>query len=113
MENIPEQVQKLKRVVDSDFLILLVLILSASLSFSLGYLAGRDGKDEEVRITNGIEVLEEVGEQNFVASVSGSKYHLPWCSGAQRIKEENKLWFSTKENAELAGYEPASNCPGI
>jgi hypothetical protein len=52
-------------------------------------------------------------EGGYVASKSGTKYHLPWCSGAQRIKEENKVWFSTKESAEAAGYAPAANCPGI
>lgn len=49
----------------------------------------------------------------YVASKNGSKYHLPWCSGAQRIKEENKVWFETKAEAEKAGYTPAANCPGI
>ncbi len=49
----------------------------------------------------------------YVASKSGSVYHLPWCSGAKRIKEENKVWFMSKEEAERAGYRPASNCKGI
>ena len=49
----------------------------------------------------------------YVASKSGSAYHFPWCSGAQRIKEENKVWFATKEEAEAAGYRPASNCKGL
>jgi Metal binding domain of Ada len=52
-------------------------------------------------------------EGGYVASKSGEKYHLPWCSGAKRIKEENKIWFKTKAEAEAAGYEPASNCKGI
>lgn len=55
-------------------------------------------------------VLSEAG---YVASKSGTKYHLPWCSGAKRIKEENKIWFATKEAAEAAGYTPAANCKGI
>lgn len=52
-------------------------------------------------------------EGGYVASKSGTKYHLPWCSGAKRIKEENKVWFATKEEAEAAGYSPASNCKGL
>ena len=55
----------------------------------------------------------EVTEGSYVASKSGTKYHLPWCGGAQRIKEENKVWFKTKEDAEKAGYTPAANCKGI
>ncbi len=49
----------------------------------------------------------------YVASKKGAKYHLPWCSGAQRIIEANKIWFATKMEAEKAGYTPAANCPGI
>lgn len=52
-------------------------------------------------------------QSTYVASKTGTKYHLPWCSGAQRIKEENKVWFATKAAAEAAGYEPAANCKGI
>jgi hypothetical protein len=59
----------------------------------------------------------ETGEGNtegvYVGSKNGTKYHLPWCSGAKRIKEENKVWFLTKEEAEAAGYTPAANCEGI
>ncbi len=49
----------------------------------------------------------------YVASKSGSVYHLPWCSGAKRIKDENKIWFASKDEAERAGYRPAANCKGI
>ena len=52
-------------------------------------------------------------EGGYVASKSGTKYHLPWCAGAKQIKEENKIWFTTKEEAEKAGYSPAANCKGI
>lgn len=51
--------------------------------------------------------------KGYVASKSGTKYHLPWCGSAKQIKEENKIWFATKEEAEKAGYTPASNCKGI
>ncbi len=49
----------------------------------------------------------------YVASKNSDKYHLPWCPGAQRIKEENKRWFDSKAEAEAAGLTPAANCPGI
>ena len=50
---------------------------------------------------------------SYVASKNSNKYHLPWCSGATRITEENKIWFSSKAEAEAAGYPPAGNCKGI
>ena len=49
----------------------------------------------------------------FVGSKNGTAYHYPWCAGALKIKEENKIWFQTKEEAEAQGYKPAGNCPGL
>ena len=49
----------------------------------------------------------------YVASKKGTKYHLPWCAGAKAMKEENKVWFNSKTEAEAAGYTPAANCKGI
>ncbi len=49
----------------------------------------------------------------YVASKNGTAYHFPWCPGAQKIKEENKIWFQTKEEAEGRGYKPAGNCDGL
>lgn len=54
---------------------------------------------------------EESG--TLVGSKNGSVYHYPWCSGAGRIKEENKVWFKSKADAEQAGYRPAQNCKGL
>lgn len=53
------------------------------------------------------------GEGAYVASKNGSKYYLPTCGGANRIKEENKVWFDSAAAAEAAGFEPAANCPGL
>jgi hypothetical protein len=48
-----------------------------------------------------------------VASKSGSKYHLPTCSGAKSIKPENLISFPSIAAAQAAGYTPAANCPGL
>lgn len=52
-------------------------------------------------------------DPRVVASKASSSklYHHPWCSGAQRIKETNKLWFPTESAAISAGYTLAGNCP--
>lgn len=55
----------------------------------------------------------EEGEGKYVGSKNGTKYHLPWCSGAKRIADANKVWFASKEEAESLGYIPAANCKGI
>ena len=48
-----------------------------------------------------------------VGSKSGTKYHLPNCPGAKRIKPANLISFETIDAAKAAGYTPAANCPGL
>lgn len=43
-------------------------------------------------------------------STSSKLYHFTWCSGAKRIKEENKVWFNNEAEAIAAGYSLAANC---
>ncbi len=52
-------------------------------------------------------------EPTFVGSKNGTKYHALWCPGASQIKEENKIYFASKEEAQKLGYTPASNCKGM
>ena len=47
---------------------------------------------------------------NFLASINGKAYYPKDCAAANRIKEENIIWFDTKEEAEIQGYKPAQNC---
>lgn len=64
--------------------------------------------------TTGKSLTANTPNEGFiVASKTGKKYHFPWCASAQTIKEENKIWFATKEEAEAAGYTPAANCRGL
>lgn len=52
----------------------------------------------------------EKAAKNFVASVSGKLYYPADCKAAQRIKEENRIWFATVAEAKLAGLTPSSQC---
>ncbi len=52
-------------------------------------------------------------DKRVMASRNGTIYYYPWCSGAKRIKEENIVWFATKEAASSAGLKPAANCSGL
>ncbi len=58
------------------------------------------------------EVTQESKEiiKTFFASRKGSKYYSASCSGGKTIKLENKIYFSSKEEAEGAGYELSSTC---
>jgi len=56
------------------------------------------------------EPVEQVNPMQVVASSGGTKYHRLDCSGADSIKEDNKIYFNSIELAKAAGYTPAANC---
>ena len=85
-------------------------------SFGLGRLS----KIEEGRTPVTIETPQETASVatantggQVVASKTGTKYHFPWCAGASKIAEANKVSFASVEAARKAGYTPASNCKGL
>lgn len=113
------------------FAILLILLVGTG-GFLLGRLSAAESvRKEQLSITGGpvfqasaaqalpltttnssaVEKTSVLGM--YVGSRTGKTYHLPWCSGAKRIKEENKVWFQTKDEAEGRGYRAAANCNGI
>ena len=118
----------LRSLGNKEIFTVLIIILVASASFGLGRLSKLEGTAFPIRVENTAAVIAGEGTGlvqtgtipevpikigTYVASKTGEKYHLPWCSGAQRIKEENKVWFDSKEAAEQAGYTPAANCKGL
>jgi len=109
----------LKILENKDIFTILIIVLVAFLSFGLGRLSKIEESRIPIKIENSASVLSGTNKLNnnpemlYVASVNGESYHFPWCSGAKRIKEENKIWFGSKEDAVKAGYKPAGNCKGL
>ncbi len=110
--------------VPKDVLLVGILLLSASASFGLGYLAGRDatgqGSPISLVITPAADTTQAAGDPpaspgvgQYVASKNGTKYYLTSCAGAKRISEANKVWFTSVAAATTAGYTPAANCKGL
>lgn len=54
--------------------------------------------------------VSNVNKGIFVGSKNSNVYHLPKCASAERIKEENKVWFQSEEEARNKGYRPSKNC---
>jgi hypothetical protein len=46
----------------------------------------------------------------FIGSKNSNKYHLPTCRWAKSIKAENKVCFSSEDEAKNKGYLPDKNC---
>lgn len=129
--------------IPKDILFLLISVLAASASFGLGMITEHEmGKRENLPFesfsdkntlpanaisavetpktqtpaaTKNIETAANVAPQDgkYVASKNGTRYYLPSCSSAARIKAENRVWFATTLEAEAAGLTPATNCPGL
>lgn len=112
-----------------DILVVMIVILVGLGSFELGRLS----KEND---SSGIKILPAIGEEyqtksenqstvvsktvfdtilnstgkTFFASNRGTKYYSIGCSGGKTIKQENRVYFTTKEEAERAGYELSSSC---
>lgn len=49
--------------------------------------------------------------QTYIANKKSKAFHLPICSGAQGMKEENKIvYVGSREELIAQGYHPCQNC---
>ncbi len=127
---IQEWLRRIKGFTSGEWGVILTIVLVGALSFGLGRLSVIYGEEHRVEILYPENQEGEVlgassgdlspqtstlapPEGGYVASKTGSKYHLPWCAGARTIKPENLIHFQSKAEAEARGYEPAGNCKGI
>jgi hypothetical protein len=83
-----------------------VVFISNSI-YESGYQQGYDAVTAEQ--TNIVGSINRVAEK-YVASISGKKYHVATCTYANNIKEDNLIYFDSKEDAEKNGYSPCSVC---
>ena len=107
----------------TDLFIAGIIFLTSLSSFGLGRLSVDLKPASPILITDTAATSDSVPnqpadignhtDQRVLASRTGSTYYYTWCSGAKRIKEENKIWFATKEAAEKAGLKQAGNCSGL
>ncbi len=53
---------------------------------------------------------KQLEQEQFVASKNGQKYYPPDCASANRIKEENRVYYTSATEAEADGKELSSQC---
>ncbi|MDD4803941.1 MAG: hypothetical protein PHN69_02095 [Candidatus Pacebacteria bacterium] len=116
--------------IKNDLFIIILIFLVGLSSFGLGKISTFERRKIPISILNKqtsmyASVAESIkttdSQENtkiqekgiIVASKSGKKYYYPWCSGVDRIKEENKVWFNSVEEAKARGLTPASGCIGL
>lgn len=111
-----------------DILIVLIVILVGLGSFELGRLSkGRQDsgikieyseqfENQEANVISSSNLLQNTGIEKissskiFFASSKGSKYYSIGCSAGKTLKQENRIYFDTREEAEVAGYTLSSSC---
>ncbi len=107
---------------EKDLILAVAVILVALISFGLGRLSKIRELKTPIKIENVVSIATTTANVatttnsvsgEVVASKNGTKYHYPWCPGAATIKEENKIYFASIEEARKAGYTPAANCKGL
>ncbi len=124
--NILSKIVNIVKSYQKDIFLGLCIILISFISFNLGHINSLQktplkitGETNVYQATVGNSVLNnpkatpaQPRDLRVVASKASTskKYHFTWCSGAQRIKEANKLWFETESLAQQAGYTLAGNC---
>ena len=123
METITEIWSKGKRFLLGEAFVPILIILVGFASFGLGRLSVTGDAAPPVRILGTESKYPEEGQAAgagqslasgaVVGSRNSDKYHFPWCSGAQRISEANKVTFASAAEARAAGYTPAANCEGL
>jgi len=121
------------RVIPGDLFLGFIMILVAFGSFGLGRLSKIEGSKTPIRIENAPKITTGtfpgeikantensafLGAQNSEAteltgSKNGSKYYYPWCTGSQKIAEANRIYFTSKTDAEARGYTPSATCKGL
>ena len=64
-------------------------------------------KDSISTITEDIKPIKvDYSPEKYIASKTGKKYHIPECDFAKKIPKKNKVWISSKSEAEKKGYGP-------
>ena len=123
--SIQDITKKINELFSNDQLFTAVLlILVAVTSFGLGKMSNssQSNQSSSVRDGDGGGVIEPIfideskaltPSTQLVASKNSTKYHLPWCPGAEQISDTNKIYFTNEKEAVAAGYQPAGNCEGI
>lgn len=63
-------------------------------------------KAEDTAVIDNTETLSN----NYCGNKNSKIYHLPGCSSIKKTKEENKVYFKTKDECINNGYKPCSRC---
>ena len=134
--SITNYMQKIKQFLESkkgkDIMTIAIVILVGISSFFLGRLSNQTNTDglkieytgqeasaigankaniDKIMLNPSIsEKTNNDSRGSYFASKKGKKYYSNGCSAGKTIKQENRIYFSNKTEAENAGYTLSSSC---
>lgn len=82
---------------------------------SSGYSSVSDGSMPDEIAVSEVKPGSGVGKTDgktgsFVGNKNSHVFHKPDCSSAKKAKSENKVYFSTRDEAVSSGYTPCKRC---
>ena len=127
--SISDSLGKIKLFIESDkgkdVLVVIIVVLVGLCSFELGRLSKSSDssgikieyegeivnlENQEANALSAVNTETNTSGKNFFASSKGSKYYSLGCSAGKSLKQENRVYFDTREAAEKAGDELSSSC---
>ncbi len=127
--------EKIKQFIEGDkgkdILIVLIVVLVGLGSFELGRLSKNNDssgikveypdrqENQSANVVSAMQPTENISKtvqssnspnKTFFASSMGKKYYSLGCSAGKTIKQENRVYFANREEAERAGYTLSSSC---
>lgn len=115
IEDILSKIPKLVKKYEQAIFLATCLILIAVIGYNIGKISTAQKTEptkENPYQANLTRVTPTPIDKRVVVSKKSQSmlYHFTFCSGAKSIKEENKIWFNTEEEAIRAGYKLSGNC---
>jgi hypothetical protein len=121
--------EKIKSFIENekgkDILVVIIVILVGLVSFELGRLSKENSSrgikiqytdqniNQPANVVSAFTQTQNITNNSgktFFASSKGSKYYTISCSAGKTIKQENRIYFTTGEEAQVAGYTLSSSC---
>ena len=79
--------------------------------WSYGFSLGEDVENDEARQASSEEsATTEPTEYLYVGSINSNVYHYPSCRYVAQIYPQNRIWFTSAEDARSQGYRPCKVC---
>ena len=118
------------QIIKKNLYLISLIILISFLSFQLGRISKNGSQQIKVEKASIQEIftdesqnmgpvlrsfseggVERIDFRVVVSKKSTSmRYHFLWCPGAKQIKDGNKIYFNSEQEAISAGYSLAANC---